>query len=94
MMKKESKIKTLIEEKIEKNFPNDKFKVVDVSLKHKKHPQNIFSQESHFVIQIISEKFLSLSALDRQKLVLKVLGDEIINKTHSISMNLKLPKIN
>ena len=85
------KIKLLIEEKIKKNFPNSNFSIENTSSKHKKHKQNIKGEETHFIITLESYKFLKLSKLDRQKYLINILGDEIINNIHSFSLKLTAP---
>ena len=82
------KIKLLIEEKIKKNFPNSNFSIENTSSKHKKHKQNIKGEETHFIITLESYKFSKLSKLDRQKYLINILGDEIINDIHSLSLKL------
>tara|TARA_B100000029_G_scaffold511885_1_gene607071 strand:+ start:3061 stop:3321 length:261 start_codon:yes stop_codon:yes gene_type:complete len=82
-------IEALIKEKIKKKFPDAIFFVENTSNKHKNHKQNKGGNETHFVITVKSKKFSKLSNLQRHKLFLKILGPEIINKTHSISMNLQ-----
>ena len=82
------KIELLIEEKIIKNFPNSNFLIENISTKHKKHKQNIIGEETHFIISLESNKFSKLSKLGRQKYFINILGNEIINKVHSISFKL------
>ena len=85
------KIEFLIEEKIKKNFPNSNFLIENISTKHKKHKQNITGEETHFIISVESNKFSKLSKLGRQKYFINILGNEIINKVHSISFKLTAP---
>ena len=56
---KKEKIELLIEEKIKKNFPNSNFLIENTSSKHKKHKQNIHGDETHFIINLKSKKFLN-----------------------------------
>ena len=85
------KIEDLIKEKIKKEFPDAIFSIKNTSNKHKTHKQNIKGDETHFIINLESKKFLKLSRLDRQKFFLKILGDNIIKKIHSISFKLTAP---
>ena len=85
------KIELLIEEIIKKRFPNSNFLIENTSNKHKKHKQNIQGDETHFKINLKSKKFFKLSKLERQKYFINVLGEEIINKVHSISFRLTAP---
>ena len=82
------KIEILIEKKIKKNFPKSIFLIQNISSKHKKHKQNIAGEETHFKINLESNKFSELSKLERQKYFINILGNKIINKVHSISFKL------
>ena len=82
------KIELLIQEIIKKRFPNSNFLIENISAKHKKHIQNIPGDETHFIISVESNKFSKLSKLGRQKYFINILGNEIINKVHSISFKL------
>lgn len=84
-------IELLIKEKIKRNFPDSNFLIKNTSVKHKKHKQNILGNETHFIISLESYKFSKLSKLDRQKYFINILGDDIINKVHSISFKLTAP---
>ena len=85
------KIELLIKEKIKKKFPNSIFLIENTSVKHKRHKQNISGHETHFIISLESNKFSKLSKLERQKYFINILGEEIINKVHSISFKLTAP---
>ena len=85
------KIELLIEEIIKKKFPNSNFLIENISVKHKKHNQNISGDETHFIISIESNKFSKLSRLEREKFFINILGKAIINKVHSISFKLTAP---
>ena len=82
------KIEILIEKKIKKNFTKSIFLIQNISSKHKKHKQNIAGEETHFIINLESNKFSELSKLERQKYFINILGNKIINKVHSISFKL------
>ena len=83
------RIEKLIEQKIKKELPDAIFSIKNTSDKHKNHKQNKGGDETHFVITVKTKKFSKLSKLERHKLFFKILGSEIINQTHSISMNLQ-----
>ncbi len=84
-------IQLLIEEKIKKNFPNSAFSIKNTSKKHIKHKHNVGGYETHFEISIESTKFFKLSRLERQKHLIKIIGNKIIDKIHSISFKLTTP---
>ena len=85
------KIQILIENKIKKNFPDSFFELVNDSKKHSKHKQSPPGLETHFILTLKSNKFSQLSRLERQKYLIEILGNEIIDKIHSISFKLISP---
>tara|TARA_Y100000590_G_C14873459_1_gene696098 strand:+ start:53 stop:319 length:267 start_codon:yes stop_codon:yes gene_type:complete len=85
---KKRNIESLIEKKIKENYPDANYAIQNVSDKHKKHKQNIPGDETHFIINLKTKKFSKLSRLERQKVFLELLGKEIIDNVHSISLKL------
>lgn len=47
--------------------------------------------EAHFRVQVVSDKFDGLSHLQRQRMVNKVLADELANDIHAIRIDAKRP---
>ena len=82
------KIQILIEKKIKKNFLNSKFLIKNTSSKHKTHKQNILGNETHFLIILETIKFTQLSKLERQRLLLKILGKDKKNFQNNINFSL------
>ena len=79
-----------IKEKLIKEL-NPSFIVIhNESHKHKGHAGNINNQneESHFKVIIKADIFASLSKIARQKLVYKILADELKTKIHALQLEL------
>ena len=81
-------LEKIITEKINKNFIPDFFKIINFSDKHKNHYLEDNNDTSHIKLIIVSKNFDGLSKVDRERLVHKILSDEISNDIHSIRLKL------
>tara|TARA_B100001123_G_scaffold404377_1_gene493691 strand:+ start:436 stop:717 length:282 start_codon:yes stop_codon:yes gene_type:complete len=77
-----------ITEKINKEFLPDFFKIINFSDKHKNHYLEDNNDTSHIKLIIVSKSFNNLSKVDRERLVHKILSEEISNDIHSIRLKL------
>jgi len=77
-----------ITEKINKKFLPDFFKIINFSDKHKNHYLEDNNDTSHIKLIIVSKSFDNLSKVDRERLVHKILSEEISNDIHSIRLKL------
>ena len=83
-MKIKLKIEKIINEKI-----NCKFcEVIDVSESHRGHQGFKEGVETHFEILVVSDDFIDISRLERQKLLNGFLADEFKKDLHSVSYKL------
>ena len=82
----------IIETKITNALSPTAFRLRNDSEKHAGHAGYDGSGESHFHIEITSEKFQGLSLLARQRLVHDILSDELKTRIHALSMRLKVPE--
>ena len=77
-----------IEEKLEKEIKFEKLEIVDNSSKHKGH--KFFSEEKfHLHLKIKSLYLNSISRLNAQKLIMKVLKDDLKNKIHALEISIE-----
>lgn len=83
-MKKEDKIT----DKLEEFFHNDEFTIFNNSEQHKHH-SGYSDGESHFLIEIKSNKLITKTILEKHKFVFHLLGKEITNSIHSIELKFK-----
>ena len=81
-------LEKIITEKINKNFSPDFFKIINFSDKHKNHFLKDDNETSHIKLIIVSKSFNNLSKIDRERLVHKLLSEEISNYIHSIRLKL------
>lgn len=81
-----------IKDKIEKALSPQEFKLVDDSAKHAGHMGARPEGETHFTLSVISAAFTGKSRLERQRLVYALLADEMRERVHALSLNLKAPE--
>ena len=77
-----------IESKLKKNIQIDEIKIVDNSNKHKGH--RFFSPDKlHIHLKIKSSFLNSIKRLDAQKLIMKVLKEDLESKIHALEISLE-----
>ena len=77
-----------IEKKLKENIKIEKITIVDNSNLHKSH--KFFSKDKfHLQLNIKSLYLSSMSRLDSQKLVMKVLKEELKNKIHALQISIE-----
>ena len=81
-------LEKIITEKINKNFSPDYFKIINFSDKHKNHYLDDSNDTSHIKLIIVSKSFNNLSKIDRERVVHKLLSEEISQNIHSIRLKL------
>ena len=81
-------LEKIITEKINENLSPDFFQIINFSDKHKNHYLEDNSDTSHIKLIIVSKNFDSLSKIDRERLVHKLISEEISNTIHSIRLKL------
>jgi len=81
-------LEKIITEKINKNLSPDFFKIINFSDKHKNHYLEDNNDTSHIKLIIVSKIFDRLSKIDRERLVHKLISEEISNNIHSIRLKL------
>ena len=66
--------------------------IIDESHRHAGHAGARPEGETHFRIEIVSEKFAGLSRVERQRLVHKVLATELAARVHALSLTTRTPE--
>ena len=91
-------IEKSIREKVEKTFAPLHFEIVNDSESHRHHhghqqhmKRHPVVGETHFQLLIVSEKFVGLSRIDRQRLVNDLLRQEFTAGLHALSLRLLAP---
>ena len=76
-----------IEAKLQQALDPGFLKVEDQSALHAGHVGAKKGGESHFAVEIISDQFLGMSRLARQRLVNKILAEELAGPVHALSIS-------
>ena len=80
-------MRQVIEKKLKILEPST-IKVVDESASHKGHAGYQEGGETHFYVEVCSEHFTNMSKIERHKAVYSILGDELKNRIHALSLKL------
>ena len=80
-----------IQRKLSKALSPSHLEVVDDSARHSGHGGARAAGESHFNLIVESAAFTGLSAVARQRLVMKILADELAGPVHALSIKAKAP---
>jgi BolA protein len=80
-----------IAEKLEQALAPEHLTVVDDSHHHVGHAGARAGGETHFSVEIVSSKFDGLSRLQRQRLVYKILSEELEGPVHALSIAARTP---
>ena len=65
--------------------------IIDQSEKHKGHAGHRPGGETHFDVTIVAAAFEGLNRVARQRLVYRILADELAGPVHALSLDLKTP---
>lgn len=66
--------------------------VIDESEKHRGHAGHDGSGESHFTVEIVSDRFTGQSRVARQRLVNAALADLLQGKVHALAIKARAPE--
>jgi BolA protein len=75
-----------IESKIRAELQPTRLDIEDESARHHGHAGARPEGESHFSLTIVSEKFAGMNRLARQRLVYRLLADEMKNDIHALAL--------
>ena len=78
-----------IEAKIRNNLAPVALSVIDESHRHAGHAGARPEGETHFRLVVVSDRFASLSRLQRQRLVNELMADEFASGLHALALDLK-----
>jgi BolA protein len=80
-----------IETKLRAAFEPQRLAIVDESHLHAGHAGARPEGETHFRIEVVSAKFAGKSRVDRQRMVNKVLQEELAGSVHALAMRTLAP---
>lgn len=77
-----------IRQKLVENFSPIKLEIVDESENHRGHAGFREGGESHFNVTLRSEKFASMSRIERHRAVHHALGADLVGRIHALALTL------
>ena len=80
-----------MQEKLNAAFSPTNLKIVDDSDKHKGHAGAREGGESHFTVVIESQAFAGVGRVERQRMVHKVLAEDLAGPVHALSVQANSP---
>lgn len=83
-------IEQRIRQKLEQEFQPTFLKITNDSALHSGHIGA--GQETHFTIEMVSDKFSGKSRLERHRMVNSCLSEELRTTVHALAMKLKSPQ--
>jgi sulfur transfer protein SufE/stress-induced morphogen len=85
-----------LRKKLEAELSPTKLSIIDESSKHAGHADRMGSAgasgETHFAIEIVSNKFSGLTSIKRHRLVYSIIDEEMGNPVHALSLVTKTPE--
>ena len=85
------RVAAAIERKLEQALAPLRLTVVDDSHRHEGHAGSPGGGESHFRVEIVSQRFDGQSRLERQRLVYQILSEELAGPVHALSVTARAP---
>lgn len=84
-------VATQIEERLRAALNPQQLAVIDDSEKHRGHAGHDGSGESHFIVDIVADRFAGESRVGRQRLVNAALADLLRDKIHALAIKARAP---
>lgn len=81
-----------ITEKLMQGLSPVSLKVIDESHHHAGHGHHHPEGETHFRVEVISEKFDGKSRIDRHRLINGLLAEELAHRVHALAISAWTPK--
>ena len=84
-------VKQRIESKLQAALTPDHLSVVDESAQHRGHAGWREGGETHFRVSISSAQFAGKSRVERQRLVYRILAEEMAGPVHALAISAQVP---
>lgn len=84
-------VKQRIESKLRAALTPDRLSVIDESAQHRGHAGSREGGETHFRVAISSAQFADKSRIDRQRLVYRILAEEMAGPIHALAISAQTP---
>lgn len=80
-----------IEKRLEEALAPIFLQVIDDSEKHRGHAGHDPRGESHFTVEIVSERFAGMSRVERQRSVNRALSELLEERVHALAIKARAP---
>jgi BolA protein len=80
-----------IQQKLRAALAPEAMTLIDDSHRHHGHPGARPGGESHFRLEIVAAAFTGLGRVERQRLVMRVLRDELAGPVHALNISARAP---
>ena len=80
-----------IERRLQSALAPSHLAVINDSARHRGHAGDDGSGESHFTVEIVSERFAGLSRVERQRAVNRALADLLRDRIHALAISARAP---
>ena len=84
-------VATEIETRLQNALTPQQLAVIDDSEKHRGHAGHDGSGESHFTVDIVSDRFTGQNRVARQRMVNAALADLLRDKIHALAIKARAP---
>jgi BolA protein len=84
-------VATEIEARLRAALDPQQLAVIDDSEKHRGHAGHDGSGESHFTVDVVSDRFTGQNRVGRQRLVNAALADLLRDKVHALAIKARAP---
>jgi BolA protein len=84
-------VATEIEARLRAALTPERLAVIDDSEKHRGHAGHDGSGESHFTVDIVSDRFIGQNRVARQRLVNVALAELLHEKVHALAIKARAP---
>ena len=85
------RVATAIEQKLNAGLAPEKLTIEDQSARHHGHAGARPEGESHFEVTVVSGKFEGLSRVERQRMVYRLLADDLKSDIHALALKTLTP---
>ncbi len=86
-----STVEEVIREKLTASLAPTRLSVENESHLHQGHASSPKTGESHFRLEVVSNRFEGLSRVDRQRLVYQALAQELAGPVHALALSTRTP---
>jgi len=86
-----STVEDVMRDKLTASLAPTRLAIENESHLHKGHASSPQTGESHFRLEIVSDRFEGLNRVDRQRLVYQTLAQELAGPVHALALTTRTP---